>query len=403
MNMDIEEIRRIIACGETSRVQFKETFSNSDAIAAELVAFANAKGGMILFGIEDKSGEVIGLDFPTLRTLGNRVSNIATELVKPLIPVSIEVFAIPFEDGDRRILAVQVEEGVAKPYKDRNGTIWLKQGCDKRKLTENAEQLRLFQQSGLLFIDEMTVPDTSFRDIEPKQVREYLSHVGGDYDTEITPELCRNINIMKGERLTLGGLLFFGIRPQKYRPVFCVKAVAFYGNDITGNEYRDSEDITGVIPMMFDRMMSFLGRNLHHLQRGQNFNSLGILEISSIALEELCQNALTHRDYSKSSPIRLLIFDNRVEIISPGALPNSLTVENIKMGNAVARNPLVASFCARTMKYRGLGSGVLRALKEQPNIQLENDVDGEQFKVVIPRPDCSEPSEPKTGIDCQAP
>ena len=93
------------------------------------------------------------MDFPTLRTLGNRVSNIATELVKPLIPVSIEVFAIPFEDGDRRILAVQVEEGVAKPYKDRNGTIWLKQGCDKRKLTENAEQLRLFQQSGLLFID----------------------------------------------------------------------------------------------------------------------------------------------------------------------------------------------------------------------------------------------------------
>ncbi len=109
-------------------------------------------------------------------------------------------------------------------------------------------------------------------------------------------------------------------------------------------------------------------------------------EISKIALEELLQNALTHRDYTKNSPIRLFIFDNRVEIISPGALPNNLTIENIKLGNAVVRNNLVVSFSSKLMNYRGVGTGVARALKEQPNIEFENDVEGEQFKVVIPRP-----------------
>ncbi len=384
--MNSDELLKTIANGETSRVQFKEAFSNADSIAAELVAMANAKGGIILFGVKDTTGEVVGLDYAALRELGSKVAIIATDFVKPLVPVTTEVVAIPFENGERRVLIVSVEEGIAKPYKDRNGTIWMKQGCDKRKLTENAEQIRLFQLSGLLFTDEMVVPGTSFKDIEQEHVRGYLRRLDADDDSEITPALCQNINILKDDRLTLGGLLFFGKKPQFYRPVFCVKAVSFFGNDIGGCDYRDSEDMTGVIPKLYNDMMAFLNRNLHHTQQGQDFNSLGILEISEIALQELCQNALIHRDYSKSAPIRLLVFDNRVEIISPGSLPNSLTIENIKMGNAVTRNPLITSFCARTMKYRGLGSGILRALKVQPNIQFENDSSGEQFKVTIPRP-----------------
>ena len=132
--------------------------------------------------------------------------------------------------------------------------------------------------------------------------------------------------------------------------------------------------------------MSFFTSNLKGSQQGQDFNTLGRLEISKIALEELLQNALVHRDYLKNSPIRLMIFDNRVEIISPGTLPNNLTVENIKSGNAVVRNNLLASYCVNTMPYRGFGSGIKRALKEQANTELINDIEGEQFIVKIPRP-----------------
>ena len=128
-------------------------------------------------------------------------------------------------------------------------------------------------------------------------------------------------------------------------------------------------------------------KNLKFIQKDQNFNSIGILEISEIAIEEILQNAIVHRDYLRNSPINLLIFDNRIEIISPGKLPNSLTIENIKLGNAVARNNLLVSYCSKIMTYRGLGSGITRALEEQPNIEFINNIEGEQFKVIIPRPE----------------
>jgi len=138
---------------------------------------------------------------------------------------------------------------------------------------------------------------------------------------------------------------------------------------------------------MFDGAIDFLESNLFHLQAGQNFNSIGMLELSKLALEEVVQNALVHRDYSKNAPIRLMIFDNRVEIVSPGKLPNSLTIENIKMGNAAVRNNKLVSYCSTLMNYRGFGSGIRRAIKHQPNIEFINQIEGEQFIVKIPRPE----------------
>ena len=79
------------------------------------------------------------------------------------------------------------------------------------------------------------------------------------------------------------------------------------------------------------------------------------------------------------------LFDNRVEIISPGCLPDGLTVESIKLGSAVVRNPFIANFCAKTMPYRGLGSGIIRALQEEPNIKFINEPVGMQFISVIDR------------------
>jgi len=164
-----------------------------------------------------------------------------------------------------------------------------------------------------------------------------------------------------------------------------LKAVSFFGNNIAGVNYRDSKDITGTLPELFEKGMSFLKANLHSVQAGQGFNSIGQLEISEIALEELLQNALVHRDYTRNAPVRLLIFDNRVEIISPGCLPDGLTVESIKLGTAVVRNPFIASFCAKIMPYRGLGSGIIRALKEEPDLEFMNDPERMQFTSVIGR------------------
>ena len=387
--MKTNELLDTIKCGETSKVQFKQKFDNQEKIAAEIIAMSNAKGGIIVFGVEDKTGNVVGLDYANLQSTGNKITTIANDLVKPPVYITTEVVSVDSETRQTNVLVVYIDEGIAKPYKDNNGTIWMKQGPDKRKLTDNNEIMRLFQQRGMISVDEMSIADTSIADIDTEKVNIYFNRLFQNPDeSENTPNniiLYQNLNIIKNAKLTLGGLLFFAKNPQKYKPAFCVKAIAFYGNSIGGLHYRDSRDITGTIPELFRESLLFFKQNMRHEQKGQDFNSVGILEISEIALEELIQNALIHRDYTKNAPIRLMIFDNRIEIISPGCLPNSLTVDNIKLGNAAIRNNLVASYSSKLIKYRGFGSGIIRALNEQPDIEFTNDVDGEQFIVKIPR------------------
>jgi predicted HTH transcriptional regulator len=160
----------------------------------------------------------------------------------------------------------------------------------------------------------------------------------------------------------------------------------FAGNDIGENNYRSKpEDLTGTIPELFKQGLLYLKSCLRYLQNGQGFNSHGVPEVSIIALEEVLQNALIHRDYFKNAPVRLLVFDNRIEIISPGKLPNSLTVEEVKYGNPVIRNNQITLFASRTLPYSGLGSGLRRAFKEQPDMELVNDVEGDLFTVRFPR------------------
>ncbi|MEK0338099.1 MAG: putative DNA binding domain-containing protein [Nitrosopumilus sp.] len=384
--MNAIELLDIISTGETSKVQFKREITHNDAMAAEIAAMSNSIGGIILLGIVDKTGEVVGIDIQS--NISERVANISTNNVNPPVYLTTEIVSID-NDKSSKVLVIHVPEGTNKPYKDNNGAIWVKQGAEKRRLTDNNEQIRLFQQSGILYLDEMIIPNTSINDIENEKVRAYTKLVQKNRTSEeitITNELLNNLAITRDNKLTLGGLLFFAKNPQKHRPIFCIKAVSFFGNSIGGSDYRNSRDIEGSIPEMFDLGMSFLKSNLHQLQAGQNFNSIGKLEISEIALQELLQNALVHRDYYKNSPIRIMIFDNRVEIVSPGSLPNSLTVEQLKMGNAVVRNNLLVTFCSKMMIYRGFGSGIIRSLENQPNIELINDIEGEQFIVKIPRP-----------------
>lgn len=165
-----------------------------------------------------------------------------------------------------------------------------------------------------------------------------------------------------------------------------VEAISFLGNDTSGETYRDSQEIDDKILTVFHESLSFVNRNLYHVQAGQSVNSLGILEVPLIVFEELITNALLHRDYFVSSTIRLLIFLDRIEIISPGHLPNNLTVEKIKLGNSNIRNPILVSFASRILPYRGLGSGIMRALNAYPDIEFIDDRANNLFKAIIKRP-----------------
>lgn len=386
--MDAIELLDIIANGETSTVQFKVELPHKDSLAAEIIAMSNSLGGKILIGVKDKSGELIGVEKKLLTNASEFIGNIATNNIIPPVYVNTEV--VPIEnDKTIKILVIHVKEGINKPYKDLNGAIWVKQSSDKRKLTDNNEIMRLFQIGGNLMADEMPVHNATVDDINEKAFRDYFLKIrnktfeeeGLTYETALQAKRI----LLKGN-ISLGGLLFFGNNPQYFKTSFCIKAVSFFGNDLSGLDYRESIDIEGTIPYMFERGMKFFESNLRHTQQGQGFNSVGKLEISTIAIEELLQNALLHRDYFKNAPIRLMVFDNRIEIVSPGKLPNSLTIEEIKYGNPVPRNNLLITYAKDAMLFRGYGTGISRAYAEQPNIELINDIDGKQFKVTIPRP-----------------
>ncbi len=384
--MNEEFVKELINKGETSRIQFKLNVFNEQGIAQEMVALANTRGGTILIGIDDKTWQVIGLTDDDIRRVTNLLVNASSEHIKP--PLFIETDTVIV--NARKVIAVLVPEGNDKPYKDKDGIIFLKNGANKRKVTNNDEILRLLSKGKNLFADELPVNQAGIEEINKEKFDDFFlrefkveyNNLGLTYE-----EALKAKRVLKDGKITLGGFLFFGKMPQNIKPAFCIKCVAFYGNSLGGTEYRDSRDLTGTIPVLYDEGMAFFKRNLLHTQQGQNFNSQGILEISEIALQELLENALIHRDYFKNSPIRLMVFDNRIEIISPGSLPNSLVVEELRYGNPVVRNNLMVSYAIYTLPYRGLGSGLKRAFEHQPNIELINDTEGEQFKVIIPRPE----------------
>ncbi len=289
---------------------------------------------------------------------------------------------------EKRIMVISVPKGFNKPYQDKNGVIWVKSGADKRKATAREELQRLFQESGMIHADISPVRGMSVADLDMPYFREFFQkRYGESLEDQNLPleQTIANLNLGKDGELNLTGALLFGKAPSMRLPSCIVKAGAFPGTSITGDTYLDSRDITGKIADIFQQTMAFILGNIRHIQGEQGVNSLGEPEIPRVVLEELVTNALVHRDYFISAPIRVFVLADRVEIISPGHLPNNLTVANIKAGNSNARNPVLASFAYQILPYRGFGSGILRALEAYPDIDFIDQRDGNLFTCIIRR------------------
>lgn len=385
--MEAIELIELINRGEDSRTQFKrnQDVTNSKSLAGEIVAFANSNGGRILIGVDD-AGSVIGLLPEDIRRINKLISNTATDCVRPSINPETENISV----GERLVMVVTVPEGISKPYADNDGVFWVKSGADKRRVTAREEVQRMLQSADLVHADEVPVEGTSVGDIDLEHFRTFFEKQYGETleeaDTSLV-QLLNNLGLAREATPNLAGLMLFGRKPQRHCPAFVIKAVSFVGNDATGIKYRDSEDIEGCLRDMYKKTISFLTRNLRRLQDEKGFNTEGDLEVPPAALEELVVNMLLHRDYFISAPWRVMLFDNRIELISPGALPNNITIENIRNGVSVIRNPLIASFATKgnELPYRGIGTGIRRALAVVPALELESDHDRNLFTARIPR------------------
>jgi ATP-dependent DNA helicase RecG len=380
--MEAIELIELVGLGEDSRTQFKRTVTNAESLAGDIVAFSNSRGGRILVGVTDL-GEIVGCSAEDIRRINQLVSNAATNLVRPSVNPYNENIATA---GGQVVMVIAVPEGLSKPYSDNNGVFWVKSGSDKRRVTSREEIQRLLQGADLVHADEVPIEGTAAADVDIDHLKEFFAKQYGETldaalekDGIPVSQLLNNLGLARDATLNLAGLLLFGRHPQRYRPAFLVKAVSFVGNDPAGDKYRDSEDIAGCLRDMHKGTMSFLTRNLRRLQDGKGFNTEGDLEVPIPAIEELVVNMLLHRDYFISAPWRVMIFDNRIELISPGSLPNNLTIENIRNGVSIIRNPVIASFATKELPYRGIGTGIRRALSVAPSLELESDQDRNLF------------------------
>jgi ATP-dependent DNA helicase RecG len=381
--METSELIEIISRGEDSKHQFKRNFDNDKKLAEEIIAFSNTLGGMILIGIND-DGSIAGLSDDDVRRLNKMISNTSSGNVRP--PVNPQVENIVYQG--KLIMILTIPEGISKPYMSNDGAIIVKNGADKRKVTSREEIQRMFQSAGLVHGDEIPANGMTISDIDNEYftdfiLKEYNEKI--DRNDESLVRLLENMNLSRNGILNIAGGLLFSRSPQFRLPVFIVKAVVYPGDNIDEDHYLSSQDLSGKLSDVFQKTLSFVLSNIKYLQKDKGVNTTGDPEIPRIALEELLVNALIHRDYFILAPIRLFIFSDRLEIISPGHLPNNLTVENIKKGNSNIRNPILTSFASKLLPYRGLGNGIRRAIQAYPEITFIDDREGNIFKVIIMR------------------
>ena len=401
---------------EAGQVQFKERVNDRYDIGCEIVAFCNSRGGRLVIGINDKSGSINALSYKELQETTNLLTSIASDNVIP--NVLIDVDNVPVSGG--AVVVVTIPEGKNKPYHDNKGIIWVKNGSDKRKVFDNSELAEMMSECGSFASDEAAVPGVTIDDLDAETIKLYLISRFApvfkgknidelsmkDYSLDEMAEsvikgttiekLFRNLRFIRPDgKMTVAAVLLFGKYTQRWLPVMTAKCISYIGNSVGGTQYRDKMhdmEIEGNLLHQFRTIMSFFTRNLRKVQVAKDFNSIGELEIPYESLTEYVVNALVHRSLNIKSPIRIFIFDDRVEIHSPGTLPNGLTIEDIKNGTSMPRNMFLFANANYLLPYTGAGSGVRRALEYDPDAVFFNSVEDKEmahpaneFVISIPR------------------
>ena len=384
--MEEFELRSQILLGEDSTRQFKREPSADAKMAGEIVAFANSGGGRIFVGVE-KDGSIAGLTGEDAEKVGEDMAKVAWDSVRP--PFSILSKSILTTDGI--VVVIEIPDGASKPYCDNKGVYWVKNGPDKRRVQSPEELARLFQSGEKLYAESQVVAASTLGDFDHERFERFYetkyseTPPNRNEEGEAYQRTLENLALVAAGRVTVAGLLLFGNRNRlpDLLPEMKIDSIWFKGTERAGTEWHDQRTIHGTLAEQFDEGMGFLKRWNSRIQGVGTFNQAGHPEVPVIVFEELLVNALIHRDYFIKDSIKVFIFDNRIEIRSPGKLPNNLTVDQIRRGVRRSRNVLLDSFAPDLLPFRGIGSGIVRSLKVWPLISWVNDTESEEVVVTI--------------------
>jgi predicted HTH transcriptional regulator len=360
------DILKHIALGEDSVLELKAivfdghkvTAPHRNSMADELAAMANTHTGVVLLGVEDTTKAIHGIPLDQLDTVETWLRGICNDLIEPPLDCVIRKTSLTMEDGSEKVV-VRIDVPRSLFVHQSPGGYFRRIGSSKRQMKPEV-LARLFQQrsqSRLIRFDEQTVPKARLEDLNPKLWKRFKTVISATND-QLFLEKMKLISLDEDDvlRPTVSGVLMASDTPDSFMTNAFIQAVCYRGSERNAAYQLDAKDITGPLDVQIQDACKFVERNMgvyaikapHRIETPQ---------FSMNAVFEAVVNAVVHRDYSiYGSKIRLHLFSDRLELFSPGTIPNTMTVDSLSERQS-ARNELLSSLLARCpMNVNAIGS-----------------------------------------------
>lgn len=400
----VRELIYQIRLGEDSAYEFKAvtihdnrvTRPQRDSVADELAAFANGSGGILLLGVNDRTREVEGIQPEQLDTVELWLTNLASQAIDPPLPIETRLVEIPDHQGNARPLVwVRVQKSLFV-HRSPHG-YFHRVGSSKREMSPEL-LARLFQQRSmarLIRFDEQLVPNTGRDDIDPDLKARFLR---GDLPEAL--QLKKLYLLLEDEnrqpRLTVTGVLLLTRRPADFLSSAYVQCVAYAGTERNAEYQVDAQDCDGPVDEQIQQAFNFVKRNMR-VEAVKRPGRIDIPQYDLGAVYEALVNAVAHRDYAMhGARIRVHLFADRLEISTPGGLPNSLTVDSMD-ANSISRNETLVNLLSRyypadpvtrrqnLIERRGEGVPTIIAASERLSLRrpLYEQIDHTELKLTL--------------------
>ena len=389
------ELLEIVYHGEKSGIEFKRDVLENHALARELVGFSNFEGGIVLLGVED-DGSISGITRPNLEEW---VMTACRDKIRPSIIPFFEI--VRGIEAGKDVAVVRVTRGydVHSLWNNNRNTYYIRVGSQSREPTPE-ELGRLFQQRGSIRAELRPLLGAALGDLDRRRLRHYFNQirqqdVPNEDDDHAWQALLINTEIMTEEGVTIGGMLLFGKTPNRFLPQAGIDAAAFQGRE---KEYsaRERNTLRGPMTPLLDsgggvvengiveQALEFVLRNTQVKADLEGGRRIEKPTYPREVLREAIVNALIHRDYLLSSTdIEIAVFSDRLEVTSPGRLPNGITPDRMRSGCRAARNQLLKDFMRDYLYLEHMGMGIPRkiilGMKEHNGTEPELIEEQERF------------------------
>ena len=356
MDQNIGDLLKHIALGEDSVLELKSVElkgskvvgPHRDGMADELAAMANTASGVIVLGVDDTTREIRGIPLDKLDIVEGWLRSICNDSIDPPLDCVIRKLSVPDEQGvERAILRIDVPRSLFV-HKSPNG-YFRRIGSSRREMKPEV-LARLFQQRSqarLIRFDEQIVPGTTVADLNPKLYNRFRTVISPRADLEFLEKMQLVARDEDGAlRATVSGVLMAADEPESFLASAFIQAICYRGTERNAARQLDAKDITGPLDVQIRDACKFVERN-SRVFAVKAPNRIETPQFSMNAVFEAVVNAVAHRDYSiYGSKIRLHLFADRLELFSPGTIPNTMTIDSISERQS-ARNELISSLLAR--------------------------------------------------------